>query len=302
MDRSFLLTLPQRLAGALSGGELDAATRPPDGAGVERSFGAGWLRIDLWLVADPLPRVTLTLDPPADARELCDAWAVARPVAVSPDVHQRMWQIVVAGDELPDPYGRRIASAPIRAGRWDITPALAGRPAGELPGVMSGASPAYDVRERGGAVCAIEIVPTAWVTRVLEPGHAEVGALLGAMASAHPAWRGGGAGWSVDPAAACVVIYDAGAAVAGGALIDAGGGVMRAAPLCVVAERRGACLGAALLDTIEAVARDRGAARLRLDSSAFLLGDELPHARWGYAIGPPYAGDADVEVWAEKAL
>ena len=302
MDRPFLITLPERLAAALSASELDAATRPPHGAGVERSFGPSYLRIDLRLVPDPLPRVTLTLDPPADARELCAAWAIARPVAVSPGVHQRTWQILVAGEELPDPYGRRIASAPIRAGRWDITPALAGRPAGELPGVVSGASPAYDVHERGGAVRSIEIVPTAWVTRVLEPGHADVRALLAAMASAHPAWRGSGAGWSVDPAAAFVTVYDAGAPVAGGGLVDAGGGTLRAAPLCVVPARRDEYHGAALLDTLEALARDRGAARLRLDSSAFLLGDELPDARCGYAIGPPYAGDADVEVWAEKAL
>jgi hypothetical protein len=32
------------------------------------------------------------------------------------------------------------------------------------------------------------------------------------------------------------------------------------------------------------------------------LGDELPLACCGYASGPPYAGDADVEVWAEKEL
>ena len=302
MDRPFLVTLPQRLAAALSAGELDDATRPPGGAGIERSFGPGYVRIDLRLVADPLPRVTLTLDPPADARELCAAWAIARPVAVSPDVHQRMWQILVAGEGLPDPYARRIAAGSISAGRWDITPHLAGRPAGELPGVVSGASPAYDVLERGGAVRAIEITPTARVARSLEPDHADVRALLAAMTSADPAWRGSGAGRRVDPAAGFLVIYDAGAAVAGGALVDAGGGVLRAAQLCVVAGRRGEYFGAALLDTLEAAARDRGAARLRLDSSAFLLGDELPHARCGYAVGPPYAGDADGEAWAEKDL
>jgi hypothetical protein len=300
VERPFLDTLPQRLAGAISAGELDAATRPPDGAGVARSFGPGHVRVDLRLVPDPLPRVTLDVDPPADARELCAAWAIERPVAVSPDVHQRTWQILVAGDELPDPYARRIAAATITAGRWDVRPYLAGRPGGELPGVVSGASPAYDVRERGGAVRRIEIAPRARMTRLLEPGHADVRALLDVMASAQPAWRGSGAGWRVDPAAAFVVIYDAGAPVAGGALL--GAGVAHASQLCVVPGRLGEYLGAALLDTLEALARDRGDARLRLDSSAFLLGDELPHARCGYAIGPPYAGDADVEVWAEKDL
>ena len=230
MDRPFLSTLLERLAAALTAGELEEATRPPDGAGVGRSFADGSLRIDLRLLADPLPRVRLQLDPPADARELCAAWAIARPVAVSPDVHQHAWQILVAGEELPDPYARRIAAEPIRAGRWDVMPYLAARPGGELPGVVSGASPAYDVHERGGAVRSIEIARTPRMTRALEPGHADAVTLLGAMASAHPAWRGSGAGWSVDPAATFVVIYDAWAPVAGGALLDAGGGAARAVP------------------------------------------------------------------------
>ena len=299
----FLSKLLPRLAGALSAGELEVATRPPDGAGVERTFGAGYLRIDLRLVPDPLPRVTLALDPPVDARELCAAWSIARPVAVSPDVHQQTWQILVAGEELPDPYARRIAADAITAGRWDVAPRLVARPAGELPGVVSGASPAYDVRERGGAVRWIEIAPTACPTRTLPPDHTDVRDLLGAMAAAHPAWRGSGAGWSVDPGATVVAIYDAGAPVAGGALTGAGGGTARASPLCVVPQRRGEYLGAMLLDALEAVARDLGSHRLRLDSSAFLLGDdELPLARCGYAPGPPYDGDADVEVWAEKDL
>ena len=302
MDRPFLTTLLERLADAISADELGEATRPPDGAGVRRSIADSYLRVDLRLVADPLPRLRLDLDPPADARELCAAWAITRPVAVSPDVHQHTWQILMAGDELPDPYAQRIASDPIHAGRWEVMPYLGARPAGEPPGVVSGASPAYDVRERGGAVRWIEIAPIARMTRALDPGHADVGSLLGAMASAHPAWRGSGAGWSVDPAATFAVIYDAGAPVAGAALLDAGGGEARTSQHCVVPGRRGEGFGVTLVDTLEALARDQGAARLRMDSSAFLLGDELPHARCGYVIGPPYDGDADVEVWAEKEL
>ncbi len=293
---------PQRSARAIST-VGDPSARPARASSAPSR--AGYLRIDLRLVPDPLPRVTLELDPPADARELCAAWSIARPVAVSPDVHQRTWQVLVAGRELPDPYSRRIAAVSIIAGRWDITPRLAARPAGELPGVVSGASPAYDVHERGGSVRWIEIAPTEHVTRELQPGHADVRDLLGVMAAAHPAWRGSGAGWRVDPGATFVAIYDAGAPVAGGALAgtDTGMGVTRASQLCVVPERRGDFLGVALLNTLEAVARDQGSARLRLDSSAFLVGDdELPLARCGYAIGPAYDGDADVEVWAEKVL
>jgi GNAT superfamily N-acetyltransferase len=303
MERPFLDTLTERLAAALSADELERATRPPDGAGVARSFGPGHLRIDGRLVAHHVPRVTLAVDPPADARELCAAWAIAEPVAVSPDVEQRTWQLCVAGRELSDPYARRIASDPITAGRWDVVAYLTGRPAGGLPGVVSGASPAYDVRERGGAVRSIEITPTAHVTRAREPGHADVRALLGVMATAHPAWRGSGAGWTPDPAATFVVIYESGAPAAGGALSPApASGAARASQVCVAPDRRGAYLGAALLDTLEALARGQGAAALRLDSSAFLLGDALPLTRSGYAIEPAYAGGADVEVWAAKEL
>jgi hypothetical protein len=70
----------------------------------------------------------------------------------------------------------------------------------------------------------------------------------------------------------------------------------------VLPSRLGRHLGAALLDTLEAVALARGCERLRLDSSAFLLGDDLPYARCGYAVGPPYTGDPDVDVWIEKTL
>jgi GNAT superfamily N-acetyltransferase len=124
------------------------------------------------------------------------------------------------------------------------------------------------------------------------------------MATAHPAWRGSGAGWTPDPAATFVVIYEAGTPVAGGALSPASArdGPARASQVCVAPDRRGAYLGAALLDTLEALARGQGAARLRLDSSAFLLGDELPLTRCGYAIEPAYAVGADVEVWAAKEL
>ncbi len=303
MDRPFLIALLERLAAALSAVELEAATRPPAGAGVTRSLCPGHLRIDLRLVPDALPRVRLDIDPPADARELCAAWGVVRPVAVSPDVHQRTWQILAAGDELPDPYARRIASASITAGRWDVSPYLVARPGGDLSGVVSGASPAYDVHERGGAVRSIEIAAATRTTRALAPTDADVRSLHGAMAAADPAWGGSGSGRSVDRAATFVVISDAGVPVAGAALLDAGGGGETcASQLCVVPGRLGEYFGVTLLDALEAVARERGCARLRLDSSALLLGEELPLARCGYAIGRACAGDADDDVWAEKDL
>ncbi len=302
MLRPYLAMLPARLAEAISAAELETATRPPHELGIIRSCQADHLRVGLLLLPSPLARVTLDLDPPADARELCRAWGIERPVAVSPDVHQRTWWILEAGAELPDPHGSAIASKRITAGRWDIVPCLRERPAGDLPDVVSGASPAYDVQERGGAVVSIEIAPIAATTRALEPGHPDAQALLAAVSSAQPAWRGSGEGWSVDSAATFVTVYDEAEPVAGAALMDAGAGVARASQLCLVPQRRRREFGAALLDALEAVARERRAIRLRLDSSAFLLGDDLPHARYGYAVGPPYEGDTDVEVWTEKEL
>jgi hypothetical protein len=271
-----LATLPARVAEAISPGELEQATRL---AGITRHLELERLR------------VTLELDPAPDASELCAAWGVERSVAVSPDVHQRTWWILVAGDELPDPHGTRIASERIAAGRWEIVPALAARPDGELPGVVSGASPAYDVRERGGVVRSIEIRAKAHAVRELAPSDPDARALLEAMASRHPHWRGG---WTPESAATFVTVDDA----AGAALVDLGDGIARAAHLSLGHDAP----GAALLDALEAVARVRGFTRLRLDSSAFLHGDAVPYERYGYEVGPPYDGDADVEVWAEKEL
>lgn len=272
----------EQLARAVSADELRTAIG--DVGADERP---GSIRVDGRLLAGGPPSVTVALDPPADARELCGEWGIERPVAVSGDVHQRTWSILVAGDELPDPHGRRIASAPFTAGRWQVVPRLAERPPGELPDVVSGASPAYDVRERGGAVVAIEIAPIRHFVQLLDPDHPEARRILAALQAAQPAWRDG---WAVDAGATFVTLDDAaGAAISGDGM---------ASQICLIRED----LGAALLDALEAVARDRGLPRLRLDSSAFLYGDALPAARYGYEVGPPYEGDPDVEVWAEKAL
>ena len=75
-------------------------------------------------------RLTLTFDPPGDAVALCRTWAIERPVAISPDVHQRSWIVHEAGEALPDPYGPRIASSAPTAGPYRLTIELDGRPPG----------------------------------------------------------------------------------------------------------------------------------------------------------------------------
>jgi hypothetical protein len=300
VHRSFLAALPARLADAVSADELEHATRPSAGPGVTRSAHEVRLWVDDRLVPGPVPGYVLSLDPPADARELCGDWRLERPVAVSPDVHQHTWQILVAGEELQDPHNKRIASQPIAAGRWEVLPRLDGRPPGELPTVVSGASPAYDVLETGGAVRQIEIRPRLFAARTLKPTDPDARALLEVMIARHPAWQGGrGEGWDVDPGATFVAVYDGGEPAAGAATIDAGEGIARASQICVTG---GSLTALALLDVLEALAREGGFARLRLESSAFLFSHELAYTRCGFETGPPYDGDADVEVWTEKTL
>jgi hypothetical protein len=293
----YLEELPVRLAQALSAEELELATRPGELPAATRVLHEAQLRIDTRLVPDPVPRVEVELE--ADARDLCAAWGLEKPVAVSGDVHQHTWSILVAGEELGDPHGRRIASRPFTAGRWHVVPRLGGRPAGELPGVSSGASPAYDVLECGGVVRSIEIAPIRPRAATLTPAHADAQALVAAMTAAYPAWQGSGEGWDVDPHATFMVLYDGAEPAAGAATIDGGEGIARASQICITG---GLLFGAALLDVLEALAREGGFTRLRLDSTALLLSNELPYERFGFVVGPPYDGDADVEVWAEKSL
>lgn len=130
MARLDLLSL---LLDRLTEGGLETALElPADGIGVETARRLGG-------------DVAVTLVPPVDAAELCRAWGLERPVAVSGDAHQRTWTILLAGDEVPDPHGRRITARRVRAGAFTVDAELTGRPRGPLPEVVFGASPAYDV-------------------------------------------------------------------------------------------------------------------------------------------------------------
>lgn len=295
----FIADLPNRLASAIDASDLDAATRSPDGLGIARTAWNDGLYIGTILVPTTIPVFTLGLDPPIDARGLCEAWGIARPVAVSGDVHQSRWSVLMAGDELPDPYARRISARPLTAGRWDVNINLTARPAGDLPDVVCGASPAYDIVERGGAVRAIEVSVTRMPASVVEAGHPDVHALLGAMAAAFPVWR---AGWEAEADSTFVVLHEGDRPVAGAAIGNDEDGTATASRLCVVPDRRGQSLGASLLEALEGMALKGGSNQLRLDDSVFLIASEVPYARYGYVAGPPYDGDPDAPMWAIKDL
>jgi hypothetical protein len=157
--RDYLAALPARLARVVLASELRVACRPPPGAGIAVTAQSHALWRGGARAPAPAPRVELNLvEPLFDARELARLWSIDRPIAVSGDVHQSMWSMVHRGDEIPDPYGRRITSHPIVSGPWAIAIDLDGRPSGPLPGVSCGASPAYDIIERGALVARLQVM------------------------------------------------------------------------------------------------------------------------------------------------
>lgn len=278
---------------------LHAADGLPADAGIDVCVEPDALWVGADRLTSPTPRLVLGLQPPLDARSLCDALGVDHPVAVTGDVHQARWSVHVAGAELPDPYARRIAVKPFRAGRWDVRLDLLGRPAGPLPDLVAGASPAYDVRERGGQVHRIEVTRGTCRSVVVSAAHPDARALLAATAAAHPVWRGG---WGLEPDHAFVLVHDGGRPVTGAAFRVVRPGLAMASRFCVAAEGQIGHAGSVLLDVLESVALERGCDRLRLDSSAFRHDAQVPYLRHGYLVGPPYDGDADQAVWAERDL
>jgi hypothetical protein len=269
------------------------------GLGIVCRFSPGELRVGERLLPSPIHRAVISFDPPIDARSLCAVWDIDRPVAVSIDVHQRSWCIRIAGDVLSDPHHRRIAVAPIRAGRWEVDLRLAGRPAGELSGVVAGASPAYNLLERDAGITRMEVTTAATRAATMTGAHPDACALLASMGSLYPAWR---TGWETAPDSEFVTVYRGAQPVAGATIKHDGLGCSTASRFCVIADPQIGYAGSALLDVLEAVALDRGSKRLILDGSVFLHTATIPCHRHGYVVAPPYDGDADVAVWAEREL
>ena len=107
--------------------------------------------------AKPYRYATLTLSSPTPAGALCEAMGWARPYAISGDVSQHRWHIRLWAADLADPYGQRIHAVLPVLGAWSVAAWLTGRPAGQLPGVAAGASPAYDLIIYPASVAALEL-------------------------------------------------------------------------------------------------------------------------------------------------
>lgn len=148
---------------------------------------------------------------------------------------------------------------------------------------------APDPRPASGTERRIAVVPAT---------HPDAVSLTAARRAAYPHWA---AGWDLDGGDQFVVVYDGDTPTAGAAIRHGPDGISRASRLCA-SERADEGAGAALLDALEGVARAAGSTRLRLDSSAFLAEAGIPWQANGYVTGPPYDGNADVEVWTERIL
>lgn len=141
----FLADLPSELAAAGSADQVRAvvASAPgevsPSDTGVD---GALNLRLQF---------------PPQDAGWLVTTWRLARPYAIATDPHQLSWRMVLYQQQVADPNGSRIATVPIVFGRWTVTPRLDGRPAGDVPDVVSGAAPAYDLTRYPARVVGLDV-------------------------------------------------------------------------------------------------------------------------------------------------
>jgi hypothetical protein len=191
------------------------------------------------------------------------------------------------------------------AGCWVLQAGLEGRPPGEVPEAVAGASPAYDLRERPGLVRVVTVERRPIAVRLAHAGDPAPATLFEAARARNPYAR---PGWTPDATAPVVLVDAGGSPIAAAALaIDAAAHLAVATAITVAADAPdsagAAAAGADLVDAVEALALDGGAAAIRFDETAFLVDPAvLRLADRGYFVGPPYDGDADVAVWAERRL
>jgi hypothetical protein len=88
---------------------------------------------------------TLTLAAPVPARRLIEVFQWPRAYAISGDVHQLSWELSLSSGDIDDRYGPRIGAYDPHVGAWAVSPSLDDRPPGDLPALVCGPSPAYDL-------------------------------------------------------------------------------------------------------------------------------------------------------------
>jgi hypothetical protein len=112
------------------------------------------------IVAGSVPRLSIALEDAVDAAHVASRLGLRDVHVISSDVHQRRWRLVQRTGELSDPHGRRIATEMPIYGEWRLEVEATERPDGPLPGVSSGASPAYPLAKYVTTVQRIAITRT----------------------------------------------------------------------------------------------------------------------------------------------
>lgn len=296
---SFAAGLPGALHDAVGADALLAATEPPPGGAIERVVGRDQLSIGGRLLESPIPRVSLRLPRSVDAAELAAAWGIDAPIAVSPGAHQATWRIAGRGPALADPATVRVVAEDVVAGCWVLRAVLEGRPPGPLPQMVAGASPAYPLVAGMCRVVRIDVERRPVAATLGVAGDPGAVAVLEAARRRHPHAR---PGWTPDAADRFLVVREGGVAAAGAAVELREGRTFASAIALDPSTATAAAVAADLVDALEAVALGNAAPVLRLDGTAFLVDGPLRLADRGYVVGPPYDGDADVEVWAERRV
>jgi|GEM_PF-6471662 len=163
MMRSTAAILPLMFALATAFPSVAACARAPDPLlalrqAIEQSPDESTLRTRLKTLAPSLgfklseqparegrTSFTLTLAAPVPAQRLSKAFGWQRPYASSGDAHQSSWSLWLWSGDIDGRYGPRMADHAPHVGVWAVSPSLDGRPPGDLPKLVSGASPAYDL-------------------------------------------------------------------------------------------------------------------------------------------------------------
>ena len=104
------------------------------------------------------------------------------------------------------------------------------------------------------------------------------------------------------PGGGFVVLEEDGRALAGGGIRRLDDRVCEIKRMYVAPDARGRGLGRALLEALEALARDHGYAIARLDTGARQPGAQRMYERAGYVAVPDYNGNPWAAFWGEKPL
>jgi len=124
---------------------------------------------------------------------------------------------------------------------------------------------------------------------------AEVEAMYGSAVAARPEDLS-------PPAGAYVTLWEDRRAVAGGGLLRLDDDTCEIKRMYVVPEARGGGAGRELLAALEALGRERGYTRVRLDTGAKQPRARRIYERAGYRPIPDYNDNPLAAYWGEKAL